>query len=105
MSENHRTSEQHHSLKPYALALAALLVLTWVTYGAALVDMGHPWSDLVALAIAVTKASLVVTFFMHVKGSTSLIKMAAVGGLFWLLVFFAFVLADVLTRPGMLEFL
>ncbi len=38
-------------------------------------------------------------FFMHVKGSTSMIKMAAVGGFFWLLIFGAFVLADVLTRP------
>ena len=59
----------------------------------------------VAFAIAATKASLVVLFFMHVKGSTSMIKMSAVGGFFWLLIFGAFVLADVLTRPGMLEFL
>ncbi len=100
MSEDH-----HHSLKPYAFVLGALLILTWVTYGAALVDIGHPWSDLVAFLIAVTKASLVVTFFMHVKGSTSLIKLAAVGGFFWLLIFGAFVLSDVLTRPGMLELL
>lgn len=97
-------SEHDHSLKPYAFVLGALLVLTWITYGAALVHMGHPWSDLVALAIAMTKASLVVLFFMHVKGSTSLIKISAVGGLFWLLIFGAFILADVLTRPGMLEF-
>ena len=95
---------ENHSLKPYVLVLASLLALTWLTYGAALVDFGHPWSDVVALAIAVTKATLVVTFFMHVKGSTSMIKMSAVGGFFWLLIFFAFVLADVLTRPGMREF-
>ena len=98
-------SEHGGSLKPYVLVLVALLILTWVTYGAALVDMGHPWSDLVAFLIAATKASLVVVFFMHVKGSTSMIKMSAVGGFFWLVIFFAFVLADVLTRPGILEFL
>ncbi len=98
-------SEHHHSFKPYAFVLGALLILTWVTYGAALVHMGHPWSDLVALAIAMTKASLVVLFFMHVKGSTSLTKVSAVGGFFWLLIFGAFVLADVLTRPGMRDFL
>ncbi|MCP3962771.1 MAG: caa(3)-type oxidase subunit IV [bacterium] len=96
---------EHHSLKPYVFVLVGLLILTWVTYGAALWDFGHPWSDLVALLIAMTKASLVVVFFMHVKGATPLIKMAAVGGFFWLLIFGAFVLADVLTRPGMLEFL
>lgn len=99
-------SEAHdHSLKPYVLVLVALLILTWVTYGAALVHMPHPWADIVAFAIAATKASLVVTFFMHVKGSTSMIKMSAVGGFFWLLIFGAFILADVLTRPGMLDFL
>ena len=97
-------SDHNHSLKPYVLVLVALLILTWVTYGAALVDMGHPWSDVVAFAIAATKASLVVLFFMHVKGSTSMIKMSAIGGFFWLVIFAAFVLADVLTRPGMLEF-
>ncbi len=100
MSDDH-----HHSLKPYALVLGALLVLTWATYGAALIHMGHPWSDIVAFVIAVTKACLVVTFFMHLKGSTSMIKLAAAGGFFWLLIFGAFVLADVLTRPGMLDFL
>ena len=94
-----------HSLRPYALVLAALLALTWITYGAALIDFGHPWSDLVALAIAITKATLVVAFFMHVKGSTSMIKMSAVGGFFWLIIFFAFILADVLTRPGIKDFL
>ena len=98
-------SESHdHSLKPYAFVLGGLLILTWITYGAALVHMGHPWSDLVALAIAVTKASLVVVFFMHVKGSSPLIKMSAVGGFFWLVILGVFVLSDVLTRPGMLEF-
>lgn len=106
MSEHaHDHADHHdHSLKPYAVVLLALLGLTWITYGAALVDFGHPWSDVVALGIAMTKAFLVVFFFMHVKGSTSMIKMSAVGGLFWLLIFFAFVLADVLTRPGMREF-
>ncbi len=100
MSDDH-----NHSLKPYFLVLVALLALTWATYGAALIHLGSPWADIVAFAIAVTKASLVVTFFMHVKGSTSMIKLAAVGGFFWLLIFGAFVLADVLTRPGMLDFL
>ncbi len=103
-SEAHHSSEDH-SLKPYVLVLGALLILTWVTYFAALYDFGHPWSDVVALAIAVTKATLVVAFFMHVKGSTSMIKMSAIGGFFWLVIFFAFVLADVLTRPGIKDFL
>lgn len=95
--------EHHHSIKPYVLVLVSLLVLTVVTYGAALIDFGHPWSDAIALAIALTKASLVVMFFMHVKGSTPLIKMAAAGGFFWLLVFFAFMLSDYLERSTLVD--
>ena len=91
-------SEHNHSLKPYVLILLALLGLTAVTVMVAYVDFGHPWSDVVALAIASFKATLVVAFFMHVKGSSSLIQITAVGGFFWLLIFFAFVLSDVLAR-------
>lgn len=87
-----------HLLNPYLFVLVALLLLTVVTYGVALVDFGHPWSDLAALAIALFKACLVVVFFMHVKGSTSLIKMAAVGGFFWMLIFFALILTDYFSR-------
>ncbi len=74
------------------------MALTWVTYGAALVDFGHPWSDLVALAIATVKATLVLFFFMHLRGSTSLIKIAAISGFFWMAIFFAIILTDYLTR-------
>ena len=87
-----------HIVNPYLFVLLALLVLTGATYGAALVDFGHPWSDLVALAIAMFKASLVVFFFMHVRGSTSLIKIAALSGFFWMVIFFAIILTDYLTR-------
>ncbi len=51
-----------------------------------------------ALVIALAKATLVVMFFMHVKGSTPLIKLAAAGGFFWLLIFFAFMLSDYMER-------
>lgn len=91
-------SEHGSSLKPYVLVLLALLVLTLLTVGAAYVDFGHPWSDLVALSIALAKASLVVVFFMHVKGSTTLIKIAAAGGFFWMLIFLTLILSDILTR-------
>ena len=92
-------SEEHHSLwNPYVLVLLALLVLTGVTVGAAYIDFGHPWSDVAALAIALVKASLVVAFFMHVKGSTTLIKVAVFSGAFWMVIFFALILTDYLTR-------
>jgi cytochrome c oxidase subunit 4 len=45
---------------------AALIVLTGLTYGVALVDLG-PLNIWVALAVAVTKAALVALFFMHLR--------------------------------------
>lgn len=91
--------EHHeHSVGPYVMVLVGLFVLTGVTVGAAYVDFGHPWSDVVAFAIAACKATLVVTYFMHVKGSSAMIKMAAVSGFFWMVIFFALVMPDFFTR-------
>ena len=92
-----------HSLKPYVIVLAILFFLTLLTVGAAYVDFGHPWSDIVAFGIAATKASLVVLFFMHVKGSSPMVKLAAASGFFWMLIFFALVLADYRTRTIVYE--
>jgi cytochrome c oxidase subunit 4 len=90
--------EDNHSLRPYVLVLLALFGLTGLTVGAAYVDFGHPWSDVVALVIALLKASLVVTFFMHVKGSTSMIKIAVASGVIGVLIFFMIILTDYLGR-------
>jgi len=46
--------------------LAALLVLTYVTVAVTSFDFGR-WNLVVAMAIAVVKASLVLMFFMHLK--------------------------------------
>lgn len=91
-------SENNHSLMPYVFVLLGLFVLTGLTVAVAYIDFGHPWSDVVALIIALAKASLVVLFFMHVKESTGLIKLAAAGGFFWMILFFAFMLADYVER-------
>ena len=91
-------ADHDSSLRPYVLVLLALFALTSLTVGAAYVDMGDVLNNLVAFGIAATKASLVVMFFMHVKGSTSLIKLTAVGGFFWLVILFTFILADILMR-------
>lgn len=87
-----------HSLKPYLMVLFALFALTGITVLAAYFHFGSPWADVVALAIAMTKAALVVAFFMHVRGSTRLIKFAVWTGLIGVVIFFALTLSDVLTR-------
>jgi len=83
--------------KIYYLVFAALICLTALTTGAALLNLG-PWNTVVALAIAVVKASLVVLFFMHVKYSSHLVRLAVAAGFFWLAILIAFTLGDYSTR-------
>ncbi len=84
-------------LRIYYAIFAALLVLTAVTVGVAFVDLG-PMNTVVALAIAVTKATLVILYFMHVRYSPRLTWLVVSGGFFWLAVLILFVMADEVSR-------
>ncbi|HVS66254.1 MAG TPA: cytochrome C oxidase subunit IV family protein [Thermoanaerobaculia bacterium] len=91
-------AEVHISpVRTYATILGALLVLTGVTVWVAFYDLG-PLNDVVALGIAVIKATLVVLFFMHVKYAGRLVKLTVVGGFFWLLILFGLTVIDYVTR-------
>jgi cytochrome c oxidase subunit 4 len=74
-----------------------LLVFTAVTVFAAMRDFGA-LNTPVALLIAVTKASLVITFFMAVRYNTPLTKVVVISGFLWLLILFGLGLNDYLTR-------
>ena len=83
--------------KIYYAVFAALLVLTYLTVAVSRIDLGK-LNTIVALTIAVSKATLVVLFFMHVRYSTRLTKLVVVGGFVWLALLFAFTLGDFFTR-------
>lgn len=83
--------------KTYFLVFGALMVLTLVTTAAAFANLG-PLNAPVALAIAMTKASLVMIYFMHLRHSTFLARVFAGAGVLWLLHFIIFTLSDYLTR-------
>ena len=85
------------SRKVYYAIFAALLALTYVTVAVARIDLGR-LNSVVALTIAVTKAVLVVLFFMHVRHSTRLTKLVVVGGFVWLALLIGFTMLDVTTR-------
>ena len=76
------------------MALLALLALTWAI---AYVDLG-PFNLIIALAVAITKAMLIALFFMHIKGSSRLLHLAAVAGVIWLLIMISLTLGDYSTR-------
>ena len=81
----------------YYAVFAALIVGTMLTYAAALVDMGA-LNNVVMLAIALTKALLVILFFMHVRWGTRLTWVVVASGFFWLLILFGLTMMDFLTR-------
>lgn len=88
----------------YFAVFGALMVLTVLTVGAALKDLG-PFNTVVALAIACVKAVLVVLFFMHVRHSSRVVWAVVAGGFFWLVLLLLMTLSDYLTRgPGWLHY-
>ena len=90
-------AEHVASRKMYVMIFALLIGLTALTTGAAYIDLG-PFNTVVALLIAGVKASLVALFFMHLKWSSHLTRLAAIAALFWLAILIALSLADYLTR-------
>ena len=50
------------------------------------------------LTIALTKALLVILFFMHVRWGTRLTWLVVASGFFWLLIMFSITMSDFLTR-------
>jgi len=85
------------SPKIYLGVFLTLLVMTAITTVVSGIDLG-PWNTVVALGIAVFKATLVVLFFMHVKYSPRLTATVIGGGIFWLLILIVLTFSDFATR-------
>ncbi len=90
---------QHHvvSWKLYLGIFLALCVLTVATVAAA----GHDFGALntpIALAIAVSKATLVILFFMHVKYSPRLTTLVLSAGFVFLILLIVFTGSDYISR-------
>jgi cytochrome c oxidase subunit 4 len=84
----------------YYTIFAALVVLTGVTTTVAFFDLGL-LNPVVALSIAIFKASLVVLFFMHLKYSSRMNWVVAGAALFWLGILLVLILSDYATRGGL----
>jgi cytochrome c oxidase subunit IV len=97
-------SEHVVSPKIYVVILLALLLGTYLTVSAALRDFG-PWNIVIALAIATTKATLVVLYFMHARYSPKRTQLVIVCSVFWLAILLALTLADYETRHDRVSYL
>ena len=104
---NHSSEHQaeHHivPVKYYIYVFLTLMVLTLLTVIVAKQDLTKIWGPLnviVALTIAVIKATAVVLIFMHVRWSSRLTQVIVVSGIFWLLILLSFTMADYAARNG-----
>ena len=91
-------SEHIVPLKIYLSIFIALLAGTALTVWAGLHDFPGQLNVIIALTIAVVKATLVVLYFMHVRYSSRLIWVVFASALFWLAILFALTLSDYWTR-------
>jgi cytochrome c oxidase subunit 4 len=82
----------------YLTIFLALMLGTGLTVFAAYHDFPGPLNAVVALTIAVVKATLVILYFMHVRYSSRLIWLIIGSALFWLAILFALTISDYWTR-------
>jgi cytochrome c oxidase subunit 4 len=81
----------------YYAIFSALMVLTAITVAVAFVNLGS-FNFPVAIGIAITKATLVILFFMHAKYSSRLTKLFVGTAFFFLLIMLSLSLTDYLSR-------
>ena len=91
-------SEHIVQLKVYVTIFLALLGGTALTVWAGLRDFPGKLNVIIALTIAVIKATLVVLYFMHARYSSRLIWVVFTSALFWLAILFAFTFSDYWSR-------
>jgi cytochrome c oxidase subunit 4 len=91
--------EKHHvlSFTQLGMVLALLLVLTGVTVGVSYVDLGF-LNVPIALAIACTKVTFVLLFFMHLKYEGRVINISFISTVFVLFILIGLTFFDVAFR-------
>jgi cytochrome c oxidase subunit 4 len=89
----------HHVIpvKVYLGVFVALMVLMAATVGAAFFDLGI-FNNVIALAIAMAKTSLIMLYFMHLRYSSRLTQVFALVGFLFLVILVAGTLHDYFTR-------
>lgn len=99
----HDAHAGHGHIAPISMYLgvfAILLVGTAITVAVAYVDLGF-MNTAVALAVAVTKATFVVLYFMHVRWASRLTWVVIAASIFWLLLMFTIGMTDYMSRDWM----
>jgi cytochrome c oxidase subunit IV len=88
-----------HIVEPltYLWVIGVLMGLLIITLVAAMFDWGN-WNLPIAMVIAVIKVYFVMSFFMHLKFNSKLVRFFALGALAFLFVMFLITPSDYITR-------
>jgi len=86
--------------RTYILTFGALILLTLLTTGLGFLDLG-PFSTVVAVFLAATKASLIAMFFMHALYESKVVRVIIAGGVIWVAIMISLTMIDYLTRQFM----
>lgn len=96
---NHDAHAQPHivSARVYFMIFGALILCTALTVWISFIDLGF-LNTVLAITIAVLKATLVILYFMHVRYGSRLIWLIAAAGFFWFVLLLALGMSDYMTR-------
>jgi len=98
---SHAADEHHEHIAPLSMYIgvfAALAVLTVITVGVSELGIPQPYSLILAMIVATCKATLVVTFFMHLLWDDRLNSVVIFGTVIFVGFFFALTMTDLLSR-------
>jgi cytochrome c oxidase subunit IV len=100
----HSHSEPHISpLSLYFTVFSCLIVLTFVTVGVSELGLPSTLSIIVAMAVALVKATLVATWFMHLIHDTKLNLSLFLASLWFMGIFFIFTTFDMASRGNVMK--
>ena len=83
--------------RTYLKTFLGLLALTLLTTMLGFIDMGA-FNTIVALVIALAKASLIASFFMHALYESRLVRVVIAGGVVWFLILITITISDYISR-------
>ena len=92
-------SGHHISSAKFLWVIAiALFILTFITVAVTWITIPEPWNVVVAIAIAIVKATLVVMFFMNLYWDSKFNTMLLVASVVFFLLLIGITLLDTLFR-------
>ncbi|WP_431854924.1 cytochrome C oxidase subunit IV family protein [Azospirillum sp.] len=81
----------------FVLVWAALMALLAATLGVSFLHWGT-WNGVLNLGIAVAKTALILWFYMHLRRTRPLVRLAGATAPLWLAILFGLALSDYVTR-------